>query len=349
MILDSRTSGAQARSFLRCLRLSCVHCMVLLSVQLATAQPVVQVSQMNDAVVRTAARELATQGAEAFERGDFGTAYDYLTRAFALQPVPSISVLQARSLVKLDRLVEALDRYEETRRMPLAEDAPEAFRTAVREATEEAEALRSRIPRLSIQVRRDGMVPQGIEVRLDGRVLPLVLLDVDCPVDPGAHVVTVGEVGYEPVIRRVTVREKERLVLDISLDISRHREPSTNTAADASQRDGGSLAFRPSPRFWWGTGTIGGGVAAAVGSVAAGVAALDRKSELDKVCDPGCPSGAQDKIDDFRRFRTASYVTGGVSAALIGMGSYLLITDKWAVTSSAVGLSPSGVVISGSF
>ena len=106
-----------------------------------------------DAETRTVARELARQGADAFERHDYTTALDRLTRAFSLFSAPTISVMQARSLVHLGRFVEALDKYEETQRMSLGDDSPDAFRQAVNEAKSEAEELRARIPRLLIRVR----------------------------------------------------------------------------------------------------------------------------------------------------------------------------------------------------
>src|SRR3972149_2702255 len=101
-------------------------------------------AQEVDAQTRTLARDLAVQGAEAFEREDYVTALDRLNRAAALYPAPSIDVMRARALVRLGRLLEALDRYEETQRTPLAEDAPEAFRQAVSDAKREGAELHAR-------------------------------------------------------------------------------------------------------------------------------------------------------------------------------------------------------------
>ncbi|HEY5959861.1 MAG TPA: hypothetical protein VIV60_25075, partial [Polyangiaceae bacterium] len=177
----------------------------------AWAQPV-------EVATRTAARELATSGAEALERGDYATALDHLSRANSLHPAPSISVLVARSLAHLGRLVEALDQFEETMRAPLSEDAPEAYRVAAHEASVEAEQLRVRIPRVTIQIRSGGQVPGSIAVLFDQKELPRALLDVEFPIDPGEHTVIVRSPNFERVTRQVQLAEQERVVLEITLN-----------------------------------------------------------------------------------------------------------------------------------
>ena len=110
-------------------------------------------AQGADAEMRTVARELARQGADAFEQRDYATAMDRLTRAYSLFRAPTISLMQARALARLGRMVEALDKYEETQRLPLGDEPPDAFLKAVGEAKDEAQELRTRVPRISIQVR----------------------------------------------------------------------------------------------------------------------------------------------------------------------------------------------------
>ena len=65
--------------------------------------PEYSAAQSNGAESRTAARDLASQGIEAFERHDYAAAIDRFERAFALVPAPSISVMHARSLVQQDQ------------------------------------------------------------------------------------------------------------------------------------------------------------------------------------------------------------------------------------------------------
>ena len=132
MISDSkgqsiRFSGARAQKAL---------CLALL-LAFSSAAPSVR-AQDSDPETRTAAREMATQGAEAFEKQDYETALDRFQRASALFRAPSISVMEARTLVKLGRLLAALDKYESTRHIVLPPDAPEALHRAVEDAAHEA-------------------------------------------------------------------------------------------------------------------------------------------------------------------------------------------------------------------
>ena len=69
-----------------------------------------------DAGTRVAARELAVSGAEAFDKREFATALDRFQRAESLYKVPSISIMVARCFANVGRVVEAVDKYEETLR-----------------------------------------------------------------------------------------------------------------------------------------------------------------------------------------------------------------------------------------
>jgi len=251
--------------------------------------------------------------------------------------------MQARALVHLGRFVEALDRYEETRRMPLAEDAPEAYRAAAREATIEAEQVRVRLSRLFIQVKTEGTDAKDVTVSLDGKVLPSALLEVDCPTDPGEHVVTLQSSNRAPVTRKVRVSESERLVVELKLVVaSQSASPgvTSNTVTEPAV---------DSSRKWWGLGAIGGGAVALLGSVITGKSALDKKHYLDRVCDPGCPAGSQNDIDSFRTNRTVSYAAAGVSLALVGVGGYLLLSGERTGTNTAIGINPTGLSWVGRF
>jgi hypothetical protein len=302
-------------------------------------------AQGTDATTRTVARELAVQGAEAYEQKDYATAYDRLSRAFTLYPVPSISIMQARALRQLGRLVEALDRFEETRRMPIAEDAPEAFRVAVRDAEVESEQLRAIVPRLVIQVSRGGVAVTDVAVLIDGRLLPDVLLNVDCPVDPGKHTIVVKARNSVPVTREVTLTEKDRVVLEVALDAAPRAEERSNESVENSGTHETSLNLRK----WAAWGAVGGGAAGLLVTTVTGVVALDKKSSLDSKCDPACPPGSQDEIDGFRSYRTASYLSASVSVVLLGVGGYLLLTDDGNQTATSLGVHPGGLSLVGRF
>lgn len=303
----------------------------------AQAQPV-------EVATRTAARELAMQGADAFERGDYATALDHLSRANTLHPAPSIAVLQAKALIHLGRWVEALDRYEDTLRVTLSEDAPEAYRAALGEAGTESELLRQRIPHLAIQVRRGRETPKDVKVWLDGRVLPNALLDVDFPTDPGDHSIVVKGPKFDTVTRSVHLDEKERVVLEITLDAPAVQALDADVSAHAPRN------FGPPLRTIGGWASLGGGAVALVVSAVTGTIALKKQSHLDSVCQPGCPASSADDIEKFRSYRTISYAAGGTALALAGLGGYLILTrPNDAPVTVGVGFVGSGATVWGAF
>ncbi|MET0595052.1 MAG: hypothetical protein ABW133_20300 [Polyangiaceae bacterium] len=295
------------------------------------------------------ARELARQGADAFERKDYTTALDRLTRAFSLFRAPTIAVMQARSLVRLGRFVEALDKYEETQRMSLADDAPEAFRQAVNEAKGEAEELRARIPRLLVRVRTTTGRIEGLKIQLDGKPLPAALLDVERPIDPGAHQISVTASNGELVVRSTRLAEGEHAALEIPLDAG------PNPAAPVTPERVGPTAGTVQPMVesssttTWGWVGVGAGVAGLSTFAVSGAIALGKKASLDEVCRPGCPPSAADDIDSFRTMRTISYVSLAAGVAAIGIGGYVLLSGSRDSAHVAVSMGPGIATVGGAF
>jgi hypothetical protein len=301
-----------------------------------------------DAETRTVARELARQGADAFERQDFTTALDRLTRALSLFRAPTISLMQARCFARLGRLVEALDKYEETQRMSLGDDAPEAFRQAVNEAKGEAEEIRARIPRVLVRVRATSGRIEGLKVQLDGKPLPAALLDVERPIDPGRHQISVTASNCEPEMRYATLAEGERAALDISLDPAPNSAPGAGPVMPAADTAPPPVIESSSAPPWGWIGIGAGGVGLATFAVT-GVMALEKKSSLDAVCRPGCPPSAADDIVSFRRMRTISYVSLAAGVAAIGIGGYVLLSGSRDSAHVAVSIGPGTAGVGGAF
>ena len=306
-------------------------------------------AQGADAEMRTVARELARQGADAYEQRDYATALDRLTRAFSLFRAPTIALMQARALVRLGRLVEALDKYEETQRLPLGDEPPDPFLKAVGEAKDEAQDLRTRVPRISIQVRAVHGRLDGLSVQLDGKPVPSALLDVERPIDPGMHQVTVKANTYDPVVRQAQLAEGDRVVLQIALDAPRKPQPMGGQEAKAPAPDALPVSNDPSQRQLFGWLGVGVGTVGLATFAVSGVVALQRKSDLDSVCRPGCPPSAAQDIDSFRTMRTISYVSLVAGAASLGIGGYLLLSGSPESAHVAVSIGPANASIGGAF
>ncbi|MES1187332.1 MAG: hypothetical protein ABUL60_26180 [Myxococcales bacterium] len=190
-------------------------------------------AQEADAGTRMAARELAESGAEAFDRQDFATALDRFQRAESLYKVPSISIMVARCFARTGRVVEAVDKFEATLRVPLDAAAPDAFQRAVAEATTEVEAARARVARLELRLPTDA--PADTVVTLDGKPVPPALLGVPTPVNPGAHRLVANALGRTPYSLDLVLPEGGRQEVAISLPVAAGRPP----AEGAPGRDAG--------------------------------------------------------------------------------------------------------------
>jgi hypothetical protein len=295
-------------------------------------------AQEPDAGTRMAARELAVSGAEAFDKQDFVTALDRFKRAESLYKVPSISVMVARCYASVGRVVEAVDKYEETLRTPLDAAAPEAFQRAVAEATAEVEVARARVARIEIHLPADA--PESAVVLLDNKPVPRALLGVPTPVNPGPHRLSATAPGRAPYSSDFTLTEGGRRTLEVALE-PRTEAPERETPSAPAPKKRGVSALA--------IGFLtGGGLAVAAGAVT-GVSALNHRSKLEAACKPGCPSSLSDELSDFRRDRTLSYLGFGVGLAAAGVGTYFLLHDSSSGTEMGALILPGGAAVRGTF
>jgi len=292
---------------------------------------------------RTAARTLAAQGAEAFERRDYAAALDLFQRAGALVEAPTIVLMQARTLVELGRWVEAADRYSSLLSLKSPDSANPAFQAAVQAAATEYEALKARLPLLKIKLQGD----RPASVWIDGRELPAPLVGVDNPLDPGQHRIEVREPDRAPIVREVVLAEgaREEVVIipreDPPPRAAVAREPAPMPAPVAR------ADAQPSNTLGW--VALGAGAGATLVGVGTGLYALNKKSDLDATCNPGCPPSFEDDIDSYRQFRTVSYVAFGVGALGLGWGGYTLLSGEPQSPTVAVRASTRGAWVEGSF
>jgi hypothetical protein len=289
-----------------------------------------------DAGTRMAARELAMSGAEAFDEQDFASALDQFQRAESLYKVPSISVMVARCLARAGRVVESVDKYEETLRVPLDATAPEAFRRAVADASTEVEAVRARVARLEVRLPADA--PSGSEVTLDGQIVPAALLGVPKPVDPGTHRLSARARGRAPYATEVTLPEGGRQTVLISFAAA--AAPSTHKTPASAARQGLSPLT---------IALLGGGGLAIAGGTVTGISALSHKASLDAACNPGCPSNMSGELSAFRRDRTLSYLAFGLGLAAASTGAYLLLHESSSGSRVGAIVLPGGATVTGTF
>jgi hypothetical protein len=297
-----------------------------------------------DAEIRTAARDLATQGAQAFEAGEYAQASDFFRRAHELVPAPSIALLQARSLAKLGQLLEALDIYEQTARFKLPDDAPEAYLQAVETARSEMDEVRHRLPRLKLILVGVGS-NEPVQVSTDDKPTPNALLGVERPINPGLHRIEARVSGQLRATRELSIVEGQNYQIELDVRPAQPApkpvvvappapSPAPTSSAHSWRKTGGYAAL--------GVGALGLGI-----GTYTGILALNHKSDLDSVCSPTCPPSSAADIDSFRTNRTISYVSFGVGIAAAATGVVLLTLGNPSQEHVAIRALPTGLSIGG--
>ncbi len=308
-------------------------CSLLLCVSTAHAE--------DDAETRTAARDLATQGAQAFDAGNYAEASDFFRRAHELVSAPSIALMQARSLAKLGQLLEAADTYEQTIRLKLPDDAPEAYVAAVQTARTEVEAVRARLPRLKLTV-IGATSADAPQVTIDAKPTPAALLGVERPVNPGAHHFVVQVAGQVRATRDLTVLEGQSYQVELDVRPVAPVQPVAPPEVSPSGHGASSNSRRTLAYVALGVGALGLGVGTYTGLVA-----LHHKSDLDSVCHPDCPPSSAGEMSSWRSNRTVSWLSYGVGIAAAGAGVLLLTLGKPDREHVALTALPNGLQIGG--
>jgi hypothetical protein len=324
--------------------------LVSLGARSAIAKPAVNEAEL-DSHTRTAARSLAAQGSAAFEAQQYARALDHFERAAALVEVPTILLMQARTLVQLGRWVEGADKYASVQRWREAHPAEQpnpTFTQAAEAAAAELGHLMPRIPKLNVRVSalRPG---EEVEVTIDGRRLLPALVGADVPVDPGPHRVEVRRADGRTVSRQISSSEGRREEVTILLEAEPAPPPTVveapPTPGAPTVRDGQEGSSRGT--FGW--ILVGTGAAAAGIGTATGLVALGKKSELDEACDPGCHARYQETLDSYRLNRTISFVSFAVGVAAVSGGAYLLLSGPEEKPGLALGVEPGGARLWGTF
>jgi len=282
-----------------------------------------------DDETRAAARQLGTEGVNAYQEGDYARASERLERAFQLLEAPSLGRWSARALEKKGQLVKAAERYVKTSRLPAQTggDAEVQERAKV-DAAAELEALRPRIPNLVIQL--EGATPEETSVTVNGAPIKAALIGTSRPTDPG-EVEIVARNGGQEVRQKLRLEEGQTRTATLNLqtgeasDVVSEPEEQPGATATAETSDAPAAPSRWQIPVGW--TTLGVGVAGlAAGGVTAGLAAGQYDAASLGCNDNVCPPGSEGQVSSYNTLRlvsTVGFIAGGVLAAA---GITLLVT-----------------------
>lgn len=286
-------------------------------------------AQPADSASRKAARVLAEEGLSLFDQKDYAAALQRFDKADSLMAVPTVDLFAARCLVQLGRLVEASARYLDVINAPLADDAPQTFKTAQTEAQQERAALLPRLAALSFAI--DGGA-EGATVVLDGKEIEPASLGENRPVDPGTHRVE-GKRAGATVIEEVTLAEGEQKTISLKLPKPVRLPPPPQLKPP-----------EPSGSWMRTAGLIGlgaGGAGLAVWGVTGGIALAQNATLEENGCADGrCPPWS--RPGSYSGLRVASMVGlyGGIGLAAVGATFFILAPSPSQKTSAAARIEP---------
>jgi hypothetical protein len=313
-----------------------------------------------DDATRRAARELGASGVEAFQEGQFVKASDKLDRAYRVLKVPSLGLWSARALAKINKLVEAAERYAEVTRLGASSGDEQVQRQAKHDAEIELAQLSPQIPNIVVTVK--GADADATSVQIDGATMSSALIGENRPVNPGRHTVQGSSASKSvKVTVEVALGETKPALLDLASAPSNATAPvgaaapvpvaqpvtvDTTSPAPSDRAAGGSS------RRTLGFVALGVGGAGLVLGGVAGALALGKKGDIDdspNCRENQCLPSEQDTVDGYRTWRTVSSIGLIGGAVLAAAGATLVLTAPSGVPATAIRITPGAVTVSRAF
>jgi hypothetical protein len=280
---------------------------------------------------RDVAREIARTGASYYDDGAWEKARDHFHRAYQLVPAPTLALMEARALVRLGRLVEALAVYE-VAATRAADASNDAYRKAATDAAAELDQLRARVPKLSIALPNE----RGLRVRVDGAVISDTDVRGPLAVDPGTHLVELQSDGESRTWAAVALREGDHRVVQLELS--------------ADDRTRAAAAVARHRRALWSAVMLGS--AGMLVGVTSGALAAHQAAKPEP-CEPSCGPRFSSSVDPANGWRTVSITGYALGLAGLGTGAVLFATLPPARISAQLGAFVSaaglGLEVAGSF
>jgi hypothetical protein len=284
------------------------------------------------------ARSLAREGVKLYDAGKLEEAISQFHRANALYPLPQGALYIARCHARLGHLVRARELYSALVSTVLPAGASQNARDAHAAAEAELTALRPRLPTLTIGLA--GSPSEGIEILLDGAVVPAAAL-AGKEVDPGAHTVGGRATGRVVTSRSVTLAEGEHVRIELEVKSTPPSAAGSDKAilpkptggppgggVQTPRRANTGSGARSSPLRTAGFMTVGAGVVGlAVGAVAGGLA-IAKKDALHQVpgcADRRCPDSEARNVGEYYDLVMLSSVGFMAGAVALAAGTALIV------------------------
>lgn len=304
-----------------------------------------------------AARELFGKAVADEDAGHWKDALDKMKRAGSVKMTPGIRFHIALAEEKTGQLVAALADYTAAEQAARAENNREVLDLV----SEPLKALRAKVPTLTINVPD---VP-GVEVALDGKVLPIGLFGIAMPVEPNQpHDVVAKATGKQVFSTQASLKERETKSIDVKfVDAPKPPDGDHGTTTTPPPPDGTHHVTTPPERPPVAESPSKSLVAPivvttlAVGTLAFGFASFFVAGGKQDDLKAQCPTLLPAQCDDLRgpvRTWDALSLGGFIAAGALAVVSVVLWAQPGPApsatpTTARLSVGPSGVAIVGSF
>ena len=288
---------------------------------------------------RAAARDLASEGADAFDAGRYQDAIDRFTRAETLVHATPHLLFLARAHAKLQQYVKAREAYMKIINEPMSASATQGVKDAKTSAQDEIASVESKIGRLTIQVQGKEQT-KDLVVQVNGTPIAAVLVGAQQPIDPGSHQVEAIATGFRAGPETIAIKEGERKEVVLRLESDPNAVPpvvpgaAPPAEAAASPGEAGTAGAPVDEGASGGSNgmRIGSYVAFGVGAVGLGLGTVfllqssSKRSEADDLCTlpkGGCDVAVEDKVNDLDSEADSAAALGiaGLAVGVVGVGT----------------------------
>ncbi|WP_434046583.1 MULTISPECIES: hypothetical protein [Sorangium] len=263
------------------------------------------------------AREIFIEGSELAGQGRWEQARERYERSLAIKRAPitlySLGVAQQQT----GQLVEALESFRAFLIEPSA-PATKEYEPLARQAVHDLE-----LQVAALELRLSPADVAGLEVKIDGGVVPAAALDRPRPLNPGSHTVAASAPGYREARRSLFAAPGSRVVVVLSLVREAASAPARPRAPRASAPLGGAAASaapdaatsRVVP-----IALLAGGLTTVAAGAAIGLLGVASASDA--------PTRDGDAADAARAQALAGDLVAGAGILAAGAGVLVLLLDR---------------------
>lgn len=189
----------------------------LAAVQGAPAIPVTAPpASMSESERKSSARAAFQEGMALLEKNP-AEALGKFQAAQKLFDAPTHIFRIGQCLSAMGKLVEAQEVFEVLTRRDLPAGAPDAFKDAQEQGKKELEKVRSRVPTLRILVIPPPASLQGLQLQVNGALMPNELVGIARPVNPGIYRVTATARDMKTAPVELKVEESTQKSIELKL------------------------------------------------------------------------------------------------------------------------------------